>query len=532
MTTEAQPDSIPAVALETILSPDPLLPGSERTPQSVDDLEGPAPSLARPVMVPRREQPAAWPEPAPRRARHTLPLLILGDSLALGTALVIAMLLTTASWPEALEDLAYIPVMLAVFCGYGLYRRGRRRLMASTFPDLSHIVHGLIVGALLIALSTSLLTRLTSIPLVSRRAIVVADLLAVVAIPLGRMLSRRLTRSKGRRSRVLIVGSGLIAARVLARMAASPDLDVVGSVDDRPGPYSLGRRVTDSPDRYAHSSLLGGLDDLPRLVVAHEVDRLVVAFSPVTESQVAARLRSMADQVQICIVPRMFDLLTVRSHVDELAGLPVIDVAPPSLGPADRFAKRTLDVLVAGVGLALMAPVLVAIAVIVRVTSEGPVLFRQQRIGRGGRPFTIYKFRTMVVDAEKQRDELAERNAVDGPIFKLHMDPRVTRAGAVLRPSSLDELPQLLNVLKGDMSLVGPRPFTTPESNQIGGWAARRFDVRPGVTGLWQVSGRNDLPYDELQRLDYSYVASWSLWWDLRILWHTPASVLRRNGAY
>jgi exopolysaccharide biosynthesis polyprenyl glycosylphosphotransferase len=331
---------------------------------------------------------------------------------------------------------------------------------------------------------------------------------------------------------VLVIGSGLVASRVSARMAAAPDLVVVGCVDDTPGHRHLGRRNTDSPDVHSEASLLGGLDDLPRLILEHNVDRLVVAFSPITESQVAARLRLLADQVQICVVPRMFDLLTVRSRVDELAGLPVIDVAPPSLGPADRFAKRSLDVLVSGLGLLLAAPVILAISVVVKATSPGPILFRQQRIGRRGRPFLIYKFRTMEVGAEQKREDLAVLNSVDGPIFKLHDDPRITRPGRVLRPSSLDELPQLWNVFKGDMSLVGPRPFITVESNEIGGWAARRFDVRPGVTGLWQVSGRNDLPFDELQRLDYSYVASWSLWWDLRILWHTPASVLRRSGAY
>jgi lipopolysaccharide/colanic/teichoic acid biosynthesis glycosyltransferase len=138
----------------------------------------------------------------------------------------------------------------------------------------------------------------------------------------------------------------------------------------------------------------------------------------------------------------------------------------------------------------------------------------------------------MRMGAEAERSGLAGANQVDGPIFKLREDPRVTRVGRVLRKTSLDELPQLLDVLRGDMSLVGPRPFVTAEAAGIDGWAQRRFDVRPGLTGLWQVSGRNDLPFDELRRLDYEYVASWSLWWDLSILWHTPASVVRRNGAY
>jgi exopolysaccharide biosynthesis polyprenyl glycosylphosphotransferase len=534
----------------TLLPTDPLLPGSEATPESLDvDLERrqPVPPPAPPRPAPaeaRRDDPGD--ERAPVRREHStkaLAPLLLGDSLAIGNALVLGQLLTRGSWPGALSDIAYVPIVVLVFGGYGLYRRGRRRLVASTFPDLSHIVHGLIVGALLILLSTSVLARVTHIQLVSREAIVVTDLIALVTIPLGRMLSRRLTGSRGRKSRVLIVGSGLIAARITARMAAAPDLDVIGCVDDnlrgvpsdRANQDDLGRvRASDRlPDAtLPDASLLGGLDDIPRLVAEHNVDRLVVAFSPITESQVAAHLRSMADLVQICVVPRMFDLLTVRSRVDELAGLPVIDVAPPSLGPADRFAKRTLDVVVSAVALIVLAPVLLTVAAVVGLTSPGPVLFRQQRTGRSGRTFRIYKFRTMVDGAEAQRDALDGLNSVDGPIFKIHHDPRITRSGAVLRATSLDELPQLLNVLKGEMSLVGPRPFGVTESDKIDGWAARRFDVRPGVTGLWQVSGRNDLPFDELQRLDYSYVASWSLWWDLRILWHTPASVLRRSGAY
>jgi exopolysaccharide biosynthesis polyprenyl glycosylphosphotransferase len=536
MASRAQSDSTSAAAILHAPQPDPLLPGSERTIQSVDaEVGGTTTATGSTPSVGHSRTAGPLLRLAPgdqRRAHNTLLLLVGGDSVAIGAALLLGELLTTGRWPGALADIAYVPVVILVFCGYGLYRRARRRLVASTFPDLSQIIHGLIVGALIILLTTSLITRATSIPIVSRRAMIITGLIALMAIPLGRMLSRRLAGRNGRRSRVLIVGSGLVAARIAARMAAAPDLDVVGCVDDSPGQRQLGRRLTDSPDRHSEAALLGGLDDIPRLVAEHNVDRLVVAFSPITESQVAARLRSMADQVQICVVPRMFDLLTVRSRVDELAGLPVIDVAPPSLGPADRFAKRSLDVVVSGLALLLLAPVIAVLAIIVKTTSPGPILFRQQRIGRRGRPFLIYKFRTMDVGAEEKREDLAVLNSVDGPIFKLHDDPRITRPGRVLRPTSLDELPQLLNVFKGDMSLVGPRPFITVESNEIEGWAARRFDVRPGVTGLWQVSGRNDLPFDELQRLDYSYVASWSLWWDLRILWHTPASVLRRDGAY
>jgi lipopolysaccharide/colanic/teichoic acid biosynthesis glycosyltransferase len=175
---------------------------------------------------------------------------------------------------------------------------------------------------------------------------------------------------------------------------------------------------------------------------------------------------------------------------------------------------------------------MLAAAVGIKATSPGPVFFRQERVGYRGKTFRIIKFRTMQAGAEEIKIDLRDHNDVDGPLFKLHNDPRVTPIGRFLRSYSLDEVPQLINVVRGKMSLVGPRPFVPDESAGIDGWAARRFEVRPGMTGLWQVSGRSDLPFEELRQLDYAYVASWSLWWDLKILWHTPGTVSGRHGAY
>jgi len=172
------------------------------------------------------------------------------------------------------------------------------------------------------------------------------------------------------------------------------------------------------------------------------------------------------------------------------------------------------------------------IAIAIKSSSQGSVLFRQTRIGQNRKAFTIFKFRTMTIGAEAQRAMLSDRNQADGPLFKVKDDPRVNMIGRVLRRTSLDELPQLWNVVLGDMSLVGPRPLVAEESIQIDGWAARRFDVRPGLTGQWQVSGRNELAHNELCRLDYLYVASWSMKWDLRILWQTVGRVVTGYGAY
>jgi lipopolysaccharide/colanic/teichoic acid biosynthesis glycosyltransferase len=168
----------------------------------------------------------------------------------------------------------------------------------------------------------------------------------------------------------------------------------------------------------------------------------------------------------------------------------------------------------------------------IKLDSPGPVFFRQERIGRAGKPFRIFKFRSMTTDAWRRRDTVAQLNEVDGPLFKMEKDPRVTRVGAFIRKTSIDELPQLINVVRGEMSLVGPRPLPTEESDRIDGAALARLDVNPGITGLWQVCGRSDLTYADLQHLDSVYVRSWSLIWDLRIIAQTPRAVLGGNGAY
>jgi lipopolysaccharide/colanic/teichoic acid biosynthesis glycosyltransferase len=225
----------------------------------------------------------------------------------------------------------------------------------------------------------------------------------------------------------------------------------------------------------------------------------------------------------------------------DLSGLPLIQVAKPDLSRWDRFLKRSFDVTVSLLILVALSPVLLAIACAVRLTSPGPALFRQTRFGRYQEPFTIFKFRTMKSirgpgSAQHVNQAVSPNgDAAQTPLFDLHhkLDEvkRITPLGAFLRKTGLDELPQLLNVLIGTMSIVGPRPFV-PHESELEGWAARRFEVRPGITGLWQVSGRNQLNTEDLQQLDYLYVASWSFWWDLKIVFDTPKTMARGIGAY
>jgi exopolysaccharide biosynthesis polyprenyl glycosylphosphotransferase len=237
--------------------------------------------------------------------------------------------------------------------------------------------------------------------------------------------------------------------------------------------------------------------------------------------------------VELLVAPGLMEIAGPRMHIRPFIGLPLLHVDQPEFTGGKRVLKGALDRIAAAAALLILAPVLLLVAVAVRMDGTGPVLFRQTRIGQGGREFSMLKFRTMVPDAEQRLFELREHNRhVDGPLFKIAADPRVTRVGRVLRRYSLDELPQLLNVLGGQMSLVGPRPPLPSEVALYDTSASRRLLVKPGLTGLWQVSGRSDLTWDESVRLDLRYVENWSLLLDVMILWKTGSAVLRARGAY
>src|SRR5665647_3407072 len=216
----------------------------------------------------------------------------------------------------------------------------------------------------------------------------------------------------------------------------------------------------------------------------------------------------------------------------DVEGIPLLDVTHVELSRFNMTVKRAFDLVVGGVICMLVLPVLGIVALMIKLDSRGPVFFRQERMGRGGRPFYIYKFRSMYLVADKLRDDLADQNDYDGPMFKIKRDPRVTRIGGWLRRWSVDELPQIINVMKGDMSLVGPRPLWVDEAKQCRGWTQKRLDITPGITGLWQVLGRSDIPFEEMVKLDYMYVTGWSLSWDIKLLLQTVPAVVQKRGAY
>ena len=280
--------------------------------------------------------------------------------------------------------------------------------------------------------------------------------------------------------------------------------------------------------------LAGELGSVTAAVSRFGADGVAVLSCPEMDG---VRLRELAWELEktdtdLCVAPALLDVAGPRTTIRPVAGLPLLHVDHPELAGGRQVVKAAFDKVTALLALILLAPVLAAIAVAIRLSDRGPAFYQQARVGRDGRCFTLYKFRTMVVGADQQKAQLAAFNQADGALFKIRQDPRVTRIGAWLRHWSLDELPQLFNVLRGDMSLVGPRPALPEEAARYACHVRRRLVVKPGITGLWQVSGRSDLPWDEAVRLDIRYVENWSFALDLQILWKTGSAVIHRSGAY
>jgi exopolysaccharide biosynthesis polyprenyl glycosylphosphotransferase len=288
------------------------------------------------------------------------------------------------------------------------------------------------------------------------------------------------------------------------------------------------------PDEVAGVPVLGGLDDVISAVRGSDADTVAVLACPELKP---LQLRQLAWELEktdtdLCLAPALLDVAGPRTSVRAAAGMPLLYVDHPDLSGLRQVIKSLFDKVAAASALLLLAPVLLGIAVMIRREDGGPALFRQVRVGKDGRPFRLYKFRTMVVEAEQQKPSLQLHNEGAGVLFKIRDDPRITKIGGRLRRWSLDELPQLINVLLGQMSLVGPRPALPAEAAKYGDYVRRRLAVRPGLTGLWQIHGRSDLSWDEAVRLDLRYVENWSLALDLLILWKTWPAVARGHGAY
>lgn len=326
------------------------------------------------------------------------------------------------------------------------------------------------------------------------------------------------------RRRVLIVGAGDEAVDLRKRIESglSGTMVVVGHLT------TLG----DGPDPPDGRSVLGTVEDLKRIVEERVVDDVVFAL-PFTELLLSERQIGWCEEVGVTVHLKVDFVRTLfaRTYPSSFDGTPMLTVASTPHDPAALLVKRLLDVAVSFVALVLASPLMLLAALAVRLTSPGPAFFVQRRTGLNGRPFSLYKFRSMYVDAEKRRRELETRNEMSGPVFKLRDDPRITPVGAWLRRTSVDELPQLWNVLRGEMSLVGPRPPLPEEVSRYQRWQRRRLSMKPGITCLWQVTGRNRIGFEEWMKLDLAYIDNWSLKLDFKILLQTVPAILTARGA-
>jgi exopolysaccharide biosynthesis polyprenyl glycosylphosphotransferase len=452
-------------------------------------------------------------------------LLAVSDAACVAIAMAVAMVVVGGtrghSWQQyLLYGLITLPAWVVLFKMYGLYERDAKRLSHSTLDDLPSLFHALLLGCLLmwcwfvvVAPAKLMFT-----------AILVFGGLAMVLVVAGRVLARAGFSRLVSPERVLLIGTGQASGALIEKMRARASL--------RLEPIGMVSCARDAGQVLALPQL-GCLEevDLPGLMVEHRVGRVVVADAEVEGERLLGVLRDCKTvSVKVSLLPATCSALGSSVEIDDVQGVTVLGINPSVLSRSSRLAKRALDLVGAGLLSILALPVLLVLAVAIKLDSPGPVFFRQERIGRGGARFRLLKLRTMVVDAEARRAGLLEQSKERGWLHLEH-DPRITPVGRLLRLASLDELPQLWNVLRGDMSLVGPRPLVVEEDRMVDDWARGRLDLTPGITGLWQVLGRTSIPFEEMVKLDYLYVTNWSLWGDIRLMLRTLPVVLKRDGA-
>jgi exopolysaccharide biosynthesis polyprenyl glycosylphosphotransferase len=416
----------------------------------------------------------------------------------------------------------YIVLMPVFFVVDGVYRTWPRSWMDQVYRITNATAKGTV---LMLAITFVFRPRYYSRAMLIEVGLLTILLLALVRGAEGLAIAYLRKRGVGVK-RVVIVGAGEVGRTVMRTIVARPDLGyrVVGFVDDNPekGYTDIGR-----------FKALGPLDNLPAILDEERPDEVIITLPWMYHRKIMGIVRECERrQVRARIVPDLFQMSLTQVNVEDLGGVPLISVRTVSISKGALLVKRLIDVTIAAVGLLLGAPLFGLIALAIRLDSPGPVIFRQTRVGLRGRLFEMYKFRSMHVGAEEQQDMLADLNEADGPIFKIRDDPRLTRVGRILRRLSLDELPQLVNVLRGEMSLVGPRPPIPAEVEKYQEWHKKRLEAPPGMTGLWQVSGRSRLSFDEMVLLDIYYLENWSLWLDFKILMRTIPKVLLGEGAY
>ena len=407
-------------------------------------------------------------------------------------------------------------VVVLVSNAIGLYDRDAQIMRKTTLEEVPALFSVATLYALLIYLLEDNLVK----GFLGRDQVLGLWGLLFLMMTLGRTLARLLARQVTATERCLVLGDAVSAGRLWMKLGQCPSVkaDVIGRIPIAPESPGTG------------SPVLGTMADLEATLTRQDVHRvLIAAVSSDSDETLGVIRRVKSLGVRVSVVPRLSEVVGWSAKAEDIDGLTVLGVPRFGRARSSWHLKRTMDVVGSATALVVFSPLMLVIALAIRTTSSGPVLFRQGRVGRNGVEFAMLKFRSMVVGADEQKAALSALNEADG-LFKIANDPRITPVGRISRRASLDELPQLINVLRGDMSLVGPRPLVPDDDSRIGGWQRKRLYLTPGMSGLWQIYGSSRIPLEEMVKIDYLYGGNWSIWVDLKILVRTVPHMICRRG--
>lgn len=517
----------------------------------------------RPAVAPRpRRRLAVLPEGSEpsgvlRRDTHYRRLLATADVLSAGASIFVGLTVIGDNTFRPSAVLA-LPLVALICKAIGLYDRDQHLVRKTTLDELPSIWKVTMFYSVVLWFANPLLIVRGEL---TREQVLGLWVLLFLTMAIGRLAARLLARGLSAPERCLIVGDAAAAARLRRAVEESPSIKatIVGRVRlneaGGEGPNALNGQSVAAAFSNGQSAaaalsnghngtavlgngrkrergvpVVGTVDMLGLAIAEHDIDRVIVAPDGPDSDEVLDVIRLVKSLgVHVSLLPRLFEVVGSSVEFDDVDGVMLLGVRRYGLTRSSEALKRSVDIAGSIVCLVLVAPLLALIAIAIKLSSPGPVFFRQPRIGRAGREFVMLKFRTMVVGADALQAELALANEADG-LFKIADDPRLTSAGRFLRRTALDELPQLINVLRAEMSLVGPRPLVPHEDRRVEGWQRRRLLVTPGMTGLWQVFGSSRVPLQEMVKIDYLYGANWSLWLDLKILLRTIPYAVGRRG--
>jgi exopolysaccharide biosynthesis polyprenyl glycosylphosphotransferase len=421
-----------------------------------------------------------------------------------------------------ITDVLIGPIVVVAAKAIGLYDRDQHVVRKTTVDELPSLVYLSVLYTLTVWLAEAVLFH----GWLARPQVFALALVSFVLLTASRVLGRAVTSAWIPAERCIVVGHSSDAVRIATKFENSPGVNAVVA-----GRVALHAEDESTDGSVKASGSLSSPGSLARVIATNDIERVIIAPGGHDQDEILHVIRLIkALGVKVSVLPRLLEVVGSSSTFEDVDGLTLLGMRQYGVSKSSASLKRLMDIGGAAIGLLLLGPLLLFLAMAIKLDSRGPVFFRQRRIGRSGEHFSMIKFRSMAPDAEDNKSALRDRNEVEGGLFKIAEDPRITRVGRFLRRTSLDELPQLLNVLGGSMSLVGPRPLVPDEDLLIEGWQRRRLAVKPGMTGMWQIFGSSRIPMQEMVKIDYLYGANWSIWLDLKILLRTVPYVLRRRG--